>query len=1040
MALALALVMAFAMVGPMPIRAEEAGNILHVTGRTNSWDGVDIHRLGMEEGDVLVVEGRADGQPPAGTQMVLGGAESPWNWAASAALSDANQEFIFELVLEENHMEDEQFVRIRVQTNGEGATMSFFVYEIQIVRDGVAIYSLRTDEYVQEASPGTATELNDTPELQRSGGPNITITTRQAPQEPGDTPPPQEGEGILHITNRTADWNALDIHRGTLELGDEITVTGRVDGQPPEGTQMILGGAENPWNWATNTPVTEANQGFVLSLTLADNHMEEEQFIRFRVQTNADGATMPFFIDDIVIIRDGNVVYALSADPFVQGIVGSVTTLSGHPLFQIAGNPIVTVVPAGTQGAPPSDPGPGELGPLEVVHLVNFEDDTYEAYIVIGAQMEGEIVAGRGIDGTSAMRLANVTGDYTSGDGNFLLFSLPEALPIGSTVEISWYVFIPSAENPGDRTIVGPGLNINGQFGSAPHQPTNTDPEPGDLAREIPMDQWVNTTVEFTLGPAVGDLDFLIFRFRVNNNEQQPSVLYIDDITISTRGVADVFIPTWDLTLPSLAETFADYFMIGNIWSNPIQMNIGNTQEMFIHHFNSVTAENHHKPDSIAGSGPDPATWNFETQDLIVDFAEANNLAMVGHTLIWHAQSPLWLTNVPGTTEPLTRAEAMENMRLYISTIAGRYTGRMQAWDVLNEAFTTSVGTFSGDWRNHLRTGDYFADNHTRWYDAFANGASDGEAGYDYIFYAFYFARIYDPHATLFYNDFNEEQPGKREAIAQMVDDINERWANHPSYDGRLLIEGIGLQSHHHLDQWATNFDNIRPTIERFAQTGAVLAITELDITIGTQANPSIPLTPEQEARQAEYFARVFGYFVEFADYIERVTFWGKTDTQSWRSWGSPLIFDGNFEAKDSFFAVIDQAVPQAPEEPTQDEPMPEEPTPAAPRNIRLFFLTNEGFEDIANDISYSHLMDVPAQILEGQILVPLRAIATALGAPPPSWNPLTGEVTLTYGGQTTTFAPLFIIDNRAMVSPDFIAEFFGADITILEDGLLIVK
>jgi len=833
------------------------------------------------------------------------------------------------------------------------------------------------------------------------------------------------GSGILHLTNRTADWNALDMHRDSLELGDVITVTGRVDGQPPEGTQMVLGGAENPWNWASNTAVTEVNQAFTLQLTLTDNHMEEDQFARFRIQTNSDGATMSFFIDDIVIARGNDVVYALSDDPFVQGNIGNATTFAGHPMFQVAGNPIIMVVPAGTEGTPPPDPETGELGELEIVHLINFEDNNYDDYLLVGTQMEGDVVAGRGIDGSNAFRLENVTGDYTSGDGNYLQFNLPEALPIGSTVEISWWVYVPSAENPGERAIVGPGLNINGQFGSAPHQPTNTSPEPGDLARVISMDEWVNTTVEFTLGPAVGDIDFLIFRFRVNNDEQQPSVLYIDDISISTRGVADVFIPAWDLSLPSLAETFADYFLVGNIWSNQIQMNIGNTEEMFVYHFNSVTAENHHKPDFIAGSGLDPTAWNFETQDLIVEFAMDNNLAMVGHTLIWHTQSPLWLTNVPGTTEPLTRADAMENMRLYISTIAGRYSGRMQAWDVLNEAFTTSVYTFSGDWRNHLRTDTYLGDNDARWYDAFANGAVGDEAGYDYIFYAFYFARMYDPHATLFYNDFNEEQPGKRDAIAYMVEDMNERWANHPDYDGRLLIEGIGLQSHHHLDQWATNFDNIRPALERFAQTGAVLAITELDITVGTQTNPSIPLTAEQEARQAEYFARVFGYFIEFADYIERVTFWGKTDTQSWRAWGSPVIFSGNFEAKGSFFAIIDQAYAPA--------------QVVEARNIRLFFRTNEGFEDFVRNIDYSHHMDVPAQIHDGQILIPLRAIAAALGAPTPSWNSATGEVTLTFGGRASTFVPLQMIANRAMVTPEFIEDFFGAEVTVLEDGLIIV-
>jgi len=876
---------------------------------------------------------------------------------------------------------------------------------------------------------------------------------------------------VLHVTSRANNWDGIDIHRADseieMEAGDTLIVTGRADGQPPPGTQMVLGGAENPWNWAANTELTQANQPFAFELTLGANHIQEEQFVRFRIQTNGEGASMSFFVYEIRLERDGEVLYALSTDSYIQSATPGITSnLNNAPMLQQSGGPAVTI----TTPQPPRDPDaaddepdtPIALGPLEVVHLVNFEPDNwanYEAYILAGAQMESEIVPNAGRDGSSAIRLTNVTGDYTSGDGNYLQFTLPQPLPIGSAVEISWYVYIPSAQNPGDRTIVGPGLNINGQFGSAPHQPTNDQPAPGDLARETPMDEWVNTTVEFTTGPTVGDIEFLIFRFRVNNNEQQPSVLYIDDIQISTRGVEEVFIPEWDLTLPSLAETFADHFMIGSIWSNPIQMNISNTQEFFTHHFNSVTAENHHKPDFIAGPGPDPSTWNFTIQDQIVDFAYENNMAMVGHTLIWHSQSPTWLTNEPGTIQPLTRAQAMENMHMYISTVAGRYTGRIQAWDVLNEAITTSVGNFTGDWRMHLRRGTYIADGDARWYDAFANGATGDERGCDYIFYAFYFARQYDPYATLFYNDFNEEQPGKRDAIAQMVEYMNERWANHPSYDGRLLIEGIGLQSHHHLDQWATNFDNIRPSIERLAQTGAVLAITELDITVGTQASPSIPLTAEQEARQAQYFARVFAYFLEFSDYIERVTFWGKADSQSWRSWGSPLLFGGDFQAKEAFHAVINQATqdptpaetPDPYDQDTANQDNQEDPaadtnaddTPATqegePRTFRTFFYTREGYHDIDRSTDFTILvnMDVLPQYKNGQILIPLRALTMALGLPQPSWDEATRAVTLHVNDDYITFTPE-IINNRAMVTPEFIAQHLNAEVTIRDGDLII--
>ncbi|MCL1997468.1 MAG: endo-1,4-beta-xylanase [Turicibacter sp.] len=527
-------------------------------------------------------------------------------------------------------------------------------------------------------------------------------------------------DGVLLISARTADWHALDISTANLALGDELLVVGRVGGVVADNTQMLLGGASSPWNWITSTAVTEANEVFELSVVIEDHHLSETQFERIRVQSNAYGAEMPFFVDNITITRGADVLYSLLDDSVIQANLGSVTILSGHPFLSVSGNPTITVVEAGSLG---------------------------------------------------------------------------------------------------------------------------------------------------------------------------------DDITE----------PYFDLTLPSLAELFGDYFMIGNIWSNPVQMAMSNTEAAFLHHFNAITAENHHKPGFIAGAGPDPATWSFGIQDSIVDFAEENGIAMIGHTLIWHSQSPAWLTTVPNSTEPLTRAEAMANMEMYINTVAGRWAGRIHSWDVLNEAIASSVGSFSGDWRNHLRTNIDIDGGQPQWYNAFANGANEaaGESGTDYIFYAFYFARQADPYAILFYNDYNEEQPGKRDAIAAMVEYMNTRWASHSSYDGRLLIEGIGLQSHFHLDQWATNFNNIRPAIERFIETGAVLAITELDITVGTQSNPSIPLTDAQAFRQAQHFARVFEYYLEFAEYIERVSIWGKADNQSWRAWGSPLLFNASFDAKEAFHAIV---------------------------------------------------------------------------------------------------------------------------------------
>jgi len=408
-------------------------------------------------------------------------------------------------------------------------------------------------------------------------------------------------------------------------------------------------------------------------------------------------------------------------------------------------------------------------------------------------------------------------------------------------------------------------------------------------------------------------------------NENAPG--YTADENEPEEGTPEPMQRGWDLNLPSLAQAFEPYFMFGNIYSSTTVMNMPYTRQMFAHHFNAVTAENWHKPYNIAPRGfirPEARQYNFIRADAIVDWAIENNITMIGHVLVWHSQSPDWLFfSAPGV--PLTRAEARSNMEFHIRTLAEHFTERgtihaFHSWDVVNEAIASDGGRWNGsvsdwnagDWRTQMR-------EDSPWFMAYANGY-DPEAGEhpsDYVYDAFVFARRYFPESILYYNDYNEEVPAKRNAIGQMVQQLNQRWAhdieNNPEavpegeeYTGRLLLEGIGMQGHYHLDQWRTNLNNVRPAIERFIATGAVISVTELDITIGLQGRPlSAPLDAASQARQAQAFARLFGYYIEFADYIERVSIWGKADNQSWRAWGHPVLFDMNFHAKEAFFEIM---------------------------------------------------------------------------------------------------------------------------------------
>jgi endo-1,4-beta-xylanase len=354
--------------------------------------------------------------------------------------------------------------------------------------------------------------------------------------------------------------------------------------------------------------------------------------------------------------------------------------------------------------------------------------------------------------------------------------------------------------------------------------------------------------------------------------------------------------PGWDLSLPSLAETYKDYFMIGNVMST-YQTTDGELTAMYKHHYNLVTAENDMKPQYLS---PVKGLYYFINADTLIRWAEANNIKVHGHTLVWHSQSAAWLTT-GADGNPLTRAEARANMEEYITNVAGHFRGKVISWDVVNEAFADGSG-LPADWKDALR-------KDSPWYLAYENGAdqSKGESGADYIYDAFVFTRLTDPEATLFYNDYNETDSWKREAMAMMAEELNAKWKTDKrnTQPDRLLIEVLGMQAHY----WTASLNvyAVEAAITRFIKAGVKVAVTELDIPYGSWTNQhSTPLTEEEELLQARLYAQLFKVYKQYAPHIERVSFWGKADSQSWRAKGSPLLFDRTFAAKQAYYAVID--------------------------------------------------------------------------------------------------------------------------------------
>ncbi|MBD3918592.1 endo-1,4-beta-xylanase [Paenibacillus sp. PR3] len=357
------------------------------------------------------------------------------------------------------------------------------------------------------------------------------------------------------------------------------------------------------------------------------------------------------------------------------------------------------------------------------------------------------------------------------------------------------------------------------------------------------------------------------------------------------------------LSLPSIKNTYPNYLMGSIIGPYYMQNSI---MPVIKAQFGVVTSENAMKPASLIGTSASThnvADLSFNAADTEVQSAINNGLKVHGHTLVWEGQSIPWLNNArisdsdPTPSNPgLTAAGAYANMNDYINAVLKHFDGKFNAstqniisWDVVNEAFSGNVRDSSlsrTDWHSYLKA--------TPWLKATDD---------NYVEQAFKYARAAEPdyNVLLYYNDYSMDDQNKAAAVRDMVKDINSRWAvDHP---GKQLIQGVGMQEHNGL---GTNPNNTRKSIQMFKDIGVKVSISELDISAGTGGTQ----TPDQKTAQAAQYARLMQVYTDpaFKDTVQRITFWGLTDTNSWLSSGSPLLFDGKLYPKDAFYAVIDPA------------------------------------------------------------------------------------------------------------------------------------
>jgi endo-1,4-beta-xylanase len=341
----------------------------------------------------------------------------------------------------------------------------------------------------------------------------------------------------------------------------------------------------------------------------------------------------------------------------------------------------------------------------------------------------------------------------------------------------------------------------------------------------------------------------------------------------------------------SLKEAFAGDFLIGAAL-NPAQFTGRDTAGAAIvrSQFNTITPENVLKWESVH---PRPGVYDFAAPDRYVAFGQANGMRIIGHTLVCHSQTPRWVFQ-DADGRPASRDSLLARMRDHIHMVVGRYKGKIFGWDVVNEAV---------DEDGSLRR--------SPWYTII---------GPDFIEKAYSYAHEADPGAELYYNDYSLENAPKRNGAVALIKKLQSEG---------IHIAAVGLQGHYKLD-WPS-IAQLDTTIDAFAALGIKVNITELDVDVlppvtrgptaevtaqgtpRTGSNPYVAGLPDAvQRRLAQRYADLFQEFMRHRDVIDRVTFWGVGDGDSWlNNWpvrgrtSYPLLFDRQHRPKPAFDAVM---------------------------------------------------------------------------------------------------------------------------------------
>jgi endo-1,4-beta-xylanase len=268
--------------------------------------------------------------------------------------------------------------------------------------------------------------------------------------------------------------------------------------------------------------------------------------------------------------------------------------------------------------------------------------------------------------------------------------------------------------------------------------------------------------------------------------------------------------------------------------------------------------------------------FDFHEGDEIVLFAQAHDMKVRGHCLVWDHDNPKWLNTANFTPQQLSHL-----LQEHIATVMKHYAGQVFAWDVVNEAFEEHGKLKNSIWFNQP-------------------GIGFGGQGTVYIEQAFRWAHEADPKALLFYNEAEAEGMSlKSDAVYAMVKDFKQRG---------IPIDGIGLQLH--ISKLDFDANALARNIARLSALGIQVHITELDVALPVDSTGVI--RSNDLLRQADLYRKVVSACLQNLG-CTAVQTWGFTDKYSWigshshGAHGGALLFDKDYRPKPSYAAVLEE-------------------------------------------------------------------------------------------------------------------------------------